>query len=198
MPRYIFTAIAACAAIAGPAVCLAQVLSPLEQPVVSQGGATVTLGDVDAFMQHIPAEKRTGFVNSAERIETMLKDILRTKQLALNASCPAIALGAFNSACVADANPASTYTAGKGTVLATVGSGGEGLGSNEDPSSPGAPYFQTFMGSNYNGTYGYLKVNVTATSLSATCPLSWPMSSARPTGESDAMTRSPRWMTDPK
>jgi len=85
MPRYIFTAIAACAAIAGPAVCLAQVLSPLEQPVVSQGGATVTLGDVDAFMQHIPAEKRTGFVNSAERIETMLKDILRTKQLALQA-----------------------------------------------------------------------------------------------------------------
>jgi hypothetical protein len=92
----------------------------------------------------------------------------RTKQLALNASCPAIALGTFNAACVADANPASTYTAGKGTVLATVGTGGEGLGSGEDPNSPAAPYFQTFMGSNYNGTYGYLNVNVTATSLSAT------------------------------
>jgi peptidyl-prolyl cis-trans isomerase C len=72
-------------AIAGSSVCLAQVLSPLEQPVVSQGGATVTLGDVDAFMQHIPAEKRVGFVNSAERIEGMLKDILRTKELALQA-----------------------------------------------------------------------------------------------------------------
>jgi hypothetical protein len=92
----------------------------------------------------------------------------RTKQLALNASCPAISNSSFNAACVADANPASTYTAGNGTILATVGMGGEGLGSGEDPTNPDAPYFQTFMGSNYNGTYGYLKINVSTTSLSAT------------------------------
>lgn len=53
--------------------------------VVSQGGVTVTIADVDAYMQRIPPEKWAGFVSSAERIETMLKDILRTKMLAAQA-----------------------------------------------------------------------------------------------------------------
>lgn len=53
--------------------------------VVSQGGATVTLGDVDAYMARIPRDKWAGFVSSGDRIETMLRDILRTKQLAVQA-----------------------------------------------------------------------------------------------------------------
>lgn len=53
--------------------------------VVDQGGATVTLGDVDAYMARIPREKWAGFVSSGDRIETMLRDILRTKQLAAQA-----------------------------------------------------------------------------------------------------------------
>lgn len=53
--------------------------------VVSQGGATVTLGDVDAYMARIPRDKWAGFVSSGDRIETMLRDILRTKQLAAQA-----------------------------------------------------------------------------------------------------------------
>ena len=54
-------------------------------PVVSQGGVTVTIGDVDAYMQRIPADKWAGFVSNADRIESMLKDILRTKMLAAQA-----------------------------------------------------------------------------------------------------------------
>ena len=55
------------------------------EPVVSQGGVTVTLADVDAYMQKIPADKWAGYISSAERIESMLRDLLRTKQLALQA-----------------------------------------------------------------------------------------------------------------
>jgi hypothetical protein len=71
-----------------------------------------------------------------------------------------------NSACVADANPSSSYTAGNGTVIATVGSGGDSINS-QDTGLAWAPYFQTFMGSNNNATYGFLEVDVSDTQLSA-------------------------------
>jgi hypothetical protein len=90
----------------------------------------------------------------------------RTKQLALGPGCSAISSTSFNSACVADANPASSYTAGNGTVIATVGSGGDSINS-QDPTLAWAPYFQTYMGSNNNATYGFLKVTVSDTQLSA-------------------------------
>jgi hypothetical protein len=90
----------------------------------------------------------------------------RTKQLALGPGCTAISSTSFNPACVADANPASSYTAGKGTVIATVGSGGESINS-QDPTLPWAPYFQAYMGSNNNATYGFLKVSVSDTQMSA-------------------------------
>lgn len=57
----------------------------VDRPVVSQGGVTVTTKDVDAYMQRLPADKWAGFVSNAERIESMLKDLLRTKQLAQEA-----------------------------------------------------------------------------------------------------------------
>lgn len=53
--------------------------------VVSQGGVTVTLQDVDAYMSRIPADQWAGFINSPERIEKVLRDILRDKQLAAQA-----------------------------------------------------------------------------------------------------------------
>jgi peptidyl-prolyl cis-trans isomerase C len=56
-----------------------------QQPVVSRDGVTVTVHDVDAYMQKIPPDKWAGFINSAERIESMLRDLLRTKQLAKQA-----------------------------------------------------------------------------------------------------------------
>jgi len=89
----------------------------------------------------------------------------RTKQLALNASCPAIPTTSFNADCVADADASSAYTAGNGTVLATVGSGGRSL-NQEHPELAQGPFFQTSMGSSSNATYGFLKVDVSSTHLS--------------------------------
>ncbi|HEX9547075.1 MAG TPA: metallophosphoesterase, partial [Acidimicrobiales bacterium] len=90
----------------------------------------------------------------------------RSKQLALGPGCSAISSTSFNSSCVADANPSSGYTAGNGTVIATVGSGGVSINS-QDPTLAWAPYFQTYMGSNNNATYGFLKVDVSDSQLSA-------------------------------
>jgi Calcineurin-like phosphoesterase len=90
----------------------------------------------------------------------------RSKQLALGPGCSAISSTSFNAACVADANPSSSYTAGNGTVIATVGSGGLSINS-QDPTLAWAPYFQTFMGSNNNATYGFLKVTASDTQMSA-------------------------------
>ncbi len=56
-----------------------------DEKVVTQGDATVTLSDVDAYMARIPADKWPGFVSDAGRIESMLNDLLRTKQLAQQA-----------------------------------------------------------------------------------------------------------------
>jgi len=53
--------------------------------VVTQGGVTVTVADVDAYMARIPHDKWGGFVSSADRIENMLQNLLRTKQLAQQA-----------------------------------------------------------------------------------------------------------------
>lgn len=53
--------------------------------VVSQGGVGITVGDVDGYMNRVPREKWSGFIESAERIEGLLRNVLRTKQLAQQA-----------------------------------------------------------------------------------------------------------------
>jgi hypothetical protein len=90
----------------------------------------------------------------------------RTKQLALNGSCTAIPTTSFNADCVADASASSSYTAANGTVIATVGSGGYSINA-EHPELPQGPFFQSYMGSNFNSTYGFLKVDVSDTRLAA-------------------------------
>ncbi len=90
----------------------------------------------------------------------------RSTQLALGPGCSAISSTNFNPSCVADANPSSSYTAGNGTVIATVGSGGRSINS-QDPTLAWAPYLPYYMGSNNNATYGFLKVDVSDTQLSA-------------------------------
>lgn len=66
---------------------LALPLAALAQPVVvaTRGGATVTMSDVDARMSEIPADKREGFIDSPERIEAMVNQLLLVKQLAAEA-----------------------------------------------------------------------------------------------------------------
>jgi peptidyl-prolyl cis-trans isomerase C len=50
--------------------------------VVRRGGAEVTLADVDARMEEMPVEQRAGFMNSPERIDTTLQQLLLAEQLA--------------------------------------------------------------------------------------------------------------------
>lgn len=90
----------------------------------------------------------------------------RSYPLALNSGCTAIPVSSFDGDCVADTNPTGDYAAGTGTILATVGSGGRSI--NSESNTTTAPYFQTFMGSNNNPTYGFLKVSLTDTTLTGT------------------------------
>lgn len=53
--------------------------------VVSQGTATVTFGDVDAYVGRMPADVRPGFMNSPQRIEAMLLNLLQQQQMAVEA-----------------------------------------------------------------------------------------------------------------
>ncbi|MEW1812468.1 hypothetical protein AB0284_17390, partial [Pseudarthrobacter phenanthrenivorans] len=87
----------------------------------------------------------------------------RSYPLALKGSCTAIPVSSFNPDCVADTDPNGQFAAGTGTILATVGSGGRSLNSENNTTT--APYFQSFMGSNNNPTYGFLNVSVTSTTL---------------------------------
>jgi len=86
----------------------------------------------------------------------------RSKQLAHGAGCSAISPGAFNASCVVDGD--NQFTRGAGTVIATVGVGGVGI-NGHGSSDPEAGYFATLMSSSANPTFGFLKVNVTNTSL---------------------------------
>jgi parvulin-like peptidyl-prolyl isomerase len=54
-------------------------------PIASQGGVTVTINDITAFMQRVPDERRPGFLDSPTRINQMIINILRNKQLAKQA-----------------------------------------------------------------------------------------------------------------
>lgn len=55
------------------------------QVVASQGGVSVTLGEIDAYAQTIPEDKRAGFFNSPQRIQTTILNLLFEKQLAAEA-----------------------------------------------------------------------------------------------------------------
>jgi hypothetical protein len=89
----------------------------------------------------------------------------RTKQLTVGTSgCSSFPPTSYNAACVADQG-ASAYTKGKGTVVQTVGAGGKNMNA-ESPTVAQAPYFQTYEGNNQNATWGFSKVDVSASQLS--------------------------------
>lgn len=50
--------------------------------VATQGSATITFADIDAFAERIPEGKRPGFFSSPQRIETMMISLLLQRQLA--------------------------------------------------------------------------------------------------------------------
>ena len=53
--------------------------------VASRGGVSVTLQDVDDYMQRVPAGKRAGMMDSPKRIEALLLNLLLNAQLAKQA-----------------------------------------------------------------------------------------------------------------
>lgn len=53
--------------------------------IISQGGVSVTMQDIDAYAQKIPEGDRVGFFDNPKRIENVLMSLLLTKQLAAEA-----------------------------------------------------------------------------------------------------------------
>lgn len=62
-------------------VAAGQIAKDASTVIVAQGDVTITLDDLDAWMQDVPADKRAGFIRSPERIETTLFQLLMIKQL---------------------------------------------------------------------------------------------------------------------
>ena len=50
--------------------------------VATQGVASVTLADIDAYIEHIPPKDRAGFFDSPRRVQSLLRNLLLQKQLA--------------------------------------------------------------------------------------------------------------------
>ena len=88
----------------------------------------------------------------------------RTKQLATAAGCPTVTPGTYTAACVADAD--DDMEKGRGTVLATVGTGGVAP-YDVNPADPEAGYFARYSGANVNPASGLLDVRATADRLEA-------------------------------
>jgi hypothetical protein len=88
----------------------------------------------------------------------------RTKQLGLSTGCTAVQPGSVNSGCVADSD--SDLVTGRGTVFATVGTGGVPLRDMNAADSE-AGYFAAWSGLNANPTFGLLDVRATSDQLDA-------------------------------
>jgi parvulin-like peptidyl-prolyl isomerase len=84
---FILAGLMSCHAMAGEggATAATPKPAPATSVIASQGGSEVTLRDVDAYAQDIPADKRADVFASPERIETVLRGLLMTKQLAAEA-----------------------------------------------------------------------------------------------------------------
>jgi parvulin-like peptidyl-prolyl isomerase len=69
------------------ATALAQQVAPMppSTAVASQGGAQVTLADIDAFVARIPEKERPVFFMSPKRTESLITNLLFTKQFAAQA-----------------------------------------------------------------------------------------------------------------
>jgi PKD repeat protein len=88
----------------------------------------------------------------------------RTFQLGHQEGCSAIVPDAVDEECITDTD--SSLQQGRGTVFATVGTGGVPL-RDANPTDPEAGYFAARSGSNSNPTFGLLDVSVTEQSISA-------------------------------
>lgn len=83
MPR--FSYLLALLLIVWSAIAPAQTPLQPQAVVVSRGGVSVTLQDVDDYMNRVPAAKRAGMMDSPKRIEALLQNLLLNAQLAAQA-----------------------------------------------------------------------------------------------------------------
>jgi PKD repeat protein len=109
----------------------------------------------------------------------------RSKQLALSASCTALAPGSYDPDCVVDSD--STLSAAAGALSVVVGTGGVGPLYNVSASDPEAGYFAKFSGANLDPTWGILDVTVTSESLEG----SFARASGGTLADSFSITRDP-------
>lgn len=58
---------------------------PADTRLVTQGDATLTLADIDAYMQKVPEDRRPGMMYSSKRQEELLVGLLAQRQLAAQA-----------------------------------------------------------------------------------------------------------------
>lgn len=65
--------------------CIAQAQVSPSTVVAKQGGAVITLTDIDAFAQSIPEKQRAGFFDNPERLQTLIGSLLVKRQLAAEA-----------------------------------------------------------------------------------------------------------------
>lgn len=152
-PRYQWTA----SAIDGArAANIPWVVVGVHKPCISLGQYAC---DVGPDITNLLLQKRVDLVlNGHEHLYQ------RSKQLAIRQGCAALVPGAYNSACVADAD--NDLARGAGTVFATVGTGGTAL-RDVTATDPEAGYFAASSGLNSNPTWGNIDVSATADQLTA-------------------------------
>ncbi|HZX91981.1 MAG TPA: peptidylprolyl isomerase [Rudaea sp.] len=85
MIRFPGLAIGVAMIVVGANFAHAQAASDANTVVASRGGVNLTLGDVDEYLQHVPADKRAGMMDSPKRIEAVLLNMLVNGQLAKQA-----------------------------------------------------------------------------------------------------------------
>jgi Calcineurin-like phosphoesterase len=90
----------------------------------------------------------------------------RGKQLAHRPGCSALSPGSFDADCVVDSGSDGQYGKGAGTIIVSVAAGGKSI-SSVDTRDSEAGYHARWMGSNANPTYGFLKVTISNTRLTA-------------------------------
>jgi PKD repeat protein len=88
---------------------------------------------------------------------------MRTHQLRTGTTeCPTLTVGSVNQACIADTDGA--FSSGRGTVFATVGTGGIPL-RDVNGADTEAGYFAKYSGLNENPTHGLLDLTATETGM---------------------------------
>jgi hypothetical protein len=109
----------------------------------------------------------------------------RSKQLANNVTgCTTVSANTYDADCVAsDGGTTNAFTKGQGSILAIVGMGGDDLHSI-NTSDGDYNYFDSNMGLGTNDTFGFLKVNVTDTKITA----DFVRGTGQPTGFNDTFT----------